>query len=432
MAGNTLTLDFAGDADKLRKASKQATAAVDDVATSAREAGADFTEATKDSDRFTDKIGKLGAGVSGMTDAVDSAGAAVQGLADIQSAAKNTAQKLARANNDVAQAQEDMNQALRDGKQAAIDIGQAEIDLEQARLDQATTLKDYNTAVKEHGVASDEARQAMIDMKQAGQDVSQAQEDMAQFTRDAAQANIDGKSAQLDLNDAMTAAHPPELQQWADKIDMVTPLLSGLVGIVGLVTAAQWAWNAAQLASPLGWIVLAIAAVIAIVILLVKHWDWVKKAGAAAWNWIKSAAGHAWDFIKKIPGWIGSAFRSIASAITAPFRSAFNFIADAWNYTIGSLAWTVPGWIPYIGGNTISVPNLPKFHSGGTVPGTPGTEVPIMALAGETVIPRGGGTDIVIRSGGTQLDDLLVEILSRAIRRRANGNVQLALGGLNA
>lgn len=75
-----------------------------------------------------------------------------------------------------------------------------------------------------------------------------------------------------------------------------------------------------------------------------------------------------------------------------------------------------------------------KFHSGGIVPGPVGTEVPAILQAGETVIPAGGrsgSTVLEIRSGGTQLDDLLLEILSRAVRRRG-GNVQLVLGGRNA
>jgi hypothetical protein len=209
------------------------------------------------------------------------------------------------------------------------------------------------------------------------------------------------------------------------------PLLSGLVGIVGLVTAAQWAWNAATAASPLTWIVLAIIAVIVVVVLLVKHWDWVKKVGTAAWDGIKLGASRAWDFLKKIPGWTVTAFKNIAKVLSWPYRTAFNLIADAWNNTIGRLSWTVPGWIPGIGGNTISVPHLPKFHSGGVVPGAAGSEMLAVLQAGETVIPAGGGSVIEIRSGGSQLDDLLVEILSRAVRRRG-GNVQLALGGRNA
>jgi hypothetical protein len=54
--------------------------------------------------------------------------------------------------------------------------------------------------------------------------------------------------------------------------------------------------------------------------------------------------------------------------------------------------------------------------------------------AGETVTPAGGRSTaavIEIRSGGSALDDALVELLSRAVRRRG-GNVQLVLGGRNA
>jgi len=418
MAGNTLTLDFAGDATKLQKAAKQASGAVEDVGTSARSAGEDFSKSSKESSNFNDKIGKLGAGVSGMSDAVDQAGSLLSDFNQLQNAGYERAQKLARANNDVAQAQEDLNQALRDGKQAAIDTDQAEVDLKQARLDQATALKDYNQAVKEHGKNSAEAQQASIDLAQAGVDVKQAQEDSAQATRDAAQATIDAKGAQLDLNDAQREAHPTDLSKFADQLDSVTPLLQGLIGITGLVTAAQWAWNVAMDANPVGLIILGIGALIGIVVLLVKHWDVVKKAGAVAWNWIKDAASSAWNFIKKIPGWIGTAFKAIGSFITAPFRKAFNGISDAWNNTIGRLNWTVPGWVPGIGGNSIGVPNLPHFHSGiDSVPGPAGSEMLAVLQAGERVIPAGGNGEMV--HVVVQIDrDVLVDAVTKGQRLR--------------
>jgi hypothetical protein len=211
---------------------------------------------------------------------------------------------------------------------------------------------------------------------------------------------------------------------------MVTPIMSGLTGILALVTAAQWAWNAAQLASPTTWIILAVVAVIAAIVLLVKNWDTVKRAGAAAWKWIKDAAQSAWNWLKHVPGWIGKAFSNLAKVMSAPFRAAFNFIADAWNSTIGRLSWTVPGWIPWIGGNTISVPQIPKFHSGGVVPGAPGSEMLAVLQAGETVTPAGRGSDSV--TVVVKLDsDTLIEGMARGVRRRG-GNVQLVLGGRNA
>lgn len=428
MAGNAVTIDFAGDASKLQAAAKRATAATDAVAKSAKEAGADYDKAGAASDKYGEKMGALGSATTGAIDAVDTLGGGVQALADIQDHGRAKAAALARANVDVMQATEDMAQATRDAAQAGIDSEQAAIDLTQARLDEKTALQEYNEAVKEHGRGSDEARQAQIDLKQAGLDVKQATEDSAQAVRDASQANIDAKTAQVDLNDAMHEANPPELQGWADKIGLITPLLGALVGVTSLVTAAQWLFNASLWANPITWVVIGIVALIAIIVLLVKNWDTVKAAGTKAGTWIKDKWLDLWGWMKKLPGRIGDAFGSIGNKISAPFRAAFNYIADAWNNTVGRLSWSVPGWVPGIGGNSISVPHLPKFHTGGVVPGPPGTEVPILAMAGEEVGwpgQRGGGETMQVI---VKLDsEVLLEGLAKVVKRRGGGT-QLVIG----
>lgn len=428
---NTVSLEFAGDATKLQRAAKQATAATDDMAMAAKDAGAGMDDAGKRASTFEDRIGNLGAGVTGMTDALDAAGGSLQAVADVQDYARERASRLARAANDVKQAHEDAAQATRDLAQAQIDADQSAVDLEQALLDQKTAQEDYNAAVKEHGASSNEARQAQIDLKQAGVDVKQAHEDAAQATRDASQANIDAEAAQLDLNDAMHEAKPPQLQEWADKLALITPLLTAVVGVTGLVTAAQWAWNAAQAASPLTWLLLAIGAVVAIIVVIATKTDWFQQAWRNAWGWIRNSTSNVIDWFKKVPGWIGNIFGKIAGFISRPFRAAFNFISDAWNNTVGRLSWTVPGWVPFIGGNTISVPNLPKFHTGGVVPGAPGTEVPIMAMAGETVIPAGRGGDDTVHVTVKLDREVLINAMAKGVRRRG-GSAQFALGGLNA
>jgi hypothetical protein len=431
MAGNTMTLDFAGDADKLKKASQEAKAALKDVDDAAADTGTAMRDQSQSATRLEDRLGSLGAATTGATDAIDSLGGGLQALADVSDYSRDRAQRLARANVDVMQATEDMAQATRDAKQASIDSEQAAIDLTQARLDEKTALQEYNDAVKEHGKGSDEARQAQIDLKQAGLDVKQATEDSAQATRDAAQANIDAKTAQVDLNDAMHEANPPQLQEWSEKLGLITPLLTAVVGVTSLVTAAQWAWNAATLASPVTWIVLGIIALVAIIALLVWKWDWVKEKGAQAWRAMKDAGQKAWDWMKKVPGWIGDAFSKIGGAISRPFIGAFNSVSDAWNSTVGSLSWTVPGWVPGIGGNTIDVPNLPRYHTGGTVPGPPGTEVPIMAMAGETVSLPGRDTGGPVRVTVMLDSAVLVDGIARQVTRRGGrgpNNVQLVLG----
>lgn len=427
MAGNTVTLEFAGDADKLAKASKKASGALDDVGKSALDDAADLKKAGAASDDYLSKMDKLGSGITGATDALDAAGGALQAVVDIQDAARQKAAQLARANNDVRQAVEDYSQALRDSRQAEIDSTQAGLDLEQAKLDQKVAQEDYNAAVKKFGANSNEARQAQLDLKQAGIDVTQAQEDSAQAIRDGSQASIDAEAATLDLADAQREAKPPELQGWADKLNLITPLLSALVGIVGIVTAAQWLWNSALLASPITWIVVGIAAVVVAIVLLVKHWDKVKKAGASAWNWIKDAANNAWNWIKKIPGWIGNAFKNLAKVLTAPFRTAFNGIADLWNNTIGRLSWSVPGWVPGIGGNSISVPNIPRFHTGGVMPGPVGQEGLAILQGGERISrDRQDDAGWTVVRGDAVMDALIQAIASR-VSAKGGRSAQLGI-----
>ena len=56
----------------------------------------------------------------------------------------------------------------------------------------------------------------------------------------------------------------------------------------GVATAAQWALNAAMTANPIGVVVVAIGALIAIGVALYKNWDVVKEKALALWNGIKN------------------------------------------------------------------------------------------------------------------------------------------------
>lgn len=459
MSGNTVTLEFAGDADKLAKASKKAEGSITGVGTSATKASEDMAKSSKSSSDLLDKYSKLGNAVSGAGDAIDSASGLLDDFNQIQNASYEKSQAQQRALQDVQQAQEDYNQALRDGKQAAIDSDQAQVDLKQANLDASKALKTYNEAVKEHGKGSDEAKQAAIDLQQANVDVKQATEDSAQATRDGAQATIDAKNAQLDLSDAQRDAHPPDVAKWSQDIQTFAPLLSGLVGATGLVTAAQWAWNAAQAASPTTWIILAIVALVAVIVIIATKTTWFQTAWKAAWSGIKAAAGAVgswfkdtlwgkwirpaweaiqkggeavWNWMKALPGKFKSAFAQIGKFISAPYIAAFNLISDAWNATIGRLSWTVPDWIPKYGGNTISAPRLPHFHQGGRVPGAPGDEVMAVLQAGETVSTRtstvgGSGGDGWVAIRGDAVVDALVEAIAARVDRKGGRAAQLGI-----
>jgi hypothetical protein len=235
------------------------------------------------------------------------------------------------------------------------------------------------------------------------------------------------------------------IQGWADLAGGLAPLILQLaetkVGILAQAAAshvaaaaskvwagAQWLMNTALLANPITWIIVGIVALIAVIVLIATKTDWFQRAWRASWNWIKTAAENTWEFIKKIPGWLESAFKNVARFISAPYRAAFNLIADAWNSTIGRLSWTVPGWIPVIGGNTISVPNLPHFHAGGRVPGGPGQEVMAVLQGGETVSTEAGSSgDRTVVMGDGPLIRYVLDALATEVSRRGGRPEHLGL-----
>jgi hypothetical protein len=69
----------------------------------------------------------------------------------------------------------------------------------------------------------------------------------------------------------------------------------------GITTAAQWLFNAALYACPLVWIVVGIAAIIAVIVLMIMHWDKVKKVFFICvnfmWKWIKKIGQGIIDFL---------------------------------------------------------------------------------------------------------------------------------------
>lgn len=90
-------------------------------------------------------------------------------------------------------------------------------------------------------------------------------------------------------------------------------------------------------------------------------------------------------FVRELPGRLLSAAAGLWDFITEPFRDAMNAIRDLWNSTIGGFSFTVPDWIPGVGGNGFTIPTL---HDGGVVPGRPGTEHLYLLEAGENVTSR--------------------------------------------
>jgi len=138
--------------------------------------------------------------------------------------------------------------------------------------------------------------------------------------------------------------------------------------------AAQWLWNAAMSANPIGLIILAIAALVVGIILMIKHWDKVKEVFGKVWDWIMDKFKAVVNFFESIPSKIGAAFSTLKDIMLAPFRSALRGIEMAINWLIrqiNKIHITIPSWVPGIGGKGFGfdIPeiSLPSFQKGGLI-----------------------------------------------------------------
>lgn len=185
----------------------------------------------------------------------------------------------------------------------------------------------------------------------------------------------------------------------------VVPAVQRLGAMLGLSTGATQAAAGANVTfgasltaalGPIALVVAAIAAIVAIGYVIVRNWDTIKEAAAKVWEFIQGGWDKLLNFFGSIPGKLGALGGTLVDILTWPYRTAFNAIADLWNHTVGALEFSVPDWVPAIGGKGWAVPDMPKLHTGGIVPGIPGTEVPILALAGERVSRPGQDRHVTI------------------------------------
>lgn len=205
----------------------------------------------------------------------------------------------------------------------------------------------------------------------------------------------------------------PKIITAMDWIANNTGLLTGIAIAIGVVAAAIGVMNVAMaiqnaimLASPVTWIVLgiiaAIAALVAIIVVCVKHWDKIKAAAVSAVEWIvgawKSVATwmnekviqpianfftNLWSGIKAgIDGMISffvNGFSSLAGIVKAPINAVIAIVNGAIN-GINSIGFDIPDWVPVIGGQkfALNIPQLPMLAAGGFTDG--------ISIAGEKAV----------------------------------------------
>lgn len=132
----------------------------------------------------------------------------------------------------------------------------------------------------------------------------------------------------------------------ADHPGLVMALAAAFVAIKVAVVAwnvAQMILNLTLLASPITWIILGIAALIAIIVLLVANWDTVSKKLGEIWDWIKNKASEVWNGIKNffVTTWnsikttVLQAWENIKSSISNAMNTVRSTVVNMMNNVIG-------------------------------------------------------------------------------------------------
>lgn len=104
-----------------------------------------------------------------------------------------------------------------------------------------------------------------------------------------------------------------------------------MTGVTIAMSVAQGALNAVMAISPLGWVAIAIGAVVAVGILLYKNWDTIKEAGQSLW-----------DKLKEVWTGVETGFSNAWNAVKSAAGESLNFIIDKINSMIGVIN-KIPG-----------------------------------------------------------------------------------------
>lgn len=221
---------------------------------------------------------------------------------------------------------------------------------------------------------------------------------------------------------------------------------AGLIasGVGWLAAAAGVStFTAALMATGIGAIIIGI---ILLIVLLVTHWHTVWNTVKKVWNWIwdhiKKVAKAIWDFIDKwliqplksvwetIKKPIGDAFSWIGNAITAPFKLAMNAIKWLWNHTVGGFKFTVPSWVPIIGGKGFTIPKIGDSGASGpsgaaistATVGNVGAGLGAVGAGGPIAAPGGNQAHVVINVHGGDPNQVVAALVAHT---RQNGPIPI-------
>jgi hypothetical protein len=184
-----------------------------------------------------------------------------------------------------------------------------------------------------------------------------------------------------------------------------------IAAALGAIAASIIAINVAMALNPISLIAIGVIALVAALVAAYQRFEAVRTVVDAVFGGLRWYVSNAIEAFKDMLGVV---------------RAVFNGIATAWNNTVGKLKFTVPGWVPGIGGKGFDMPDIPMLANGGIVTG------PTLAMIGEAgpeaVIPldrmgsMGAGTNVTINVNGGD-PNAVVDALRRYMQ--LNGSVPI-------
>jgi hypothetical protein len=198
----------------------------------------------------------------------------------------------------------------------------------------------------------------------------------------------------------------PIITKMAQAVEENADVVIKLAALVGSLSAAiiaynlviktaaflQTAFNITLAANPIGLVVAAIVLLGAALVAAYNKFEGFRKVADAVFGALKAGVKVAVDFVS-----------SYLNTMLGVWTRIINAIANVWNSTLGGLSFSIPDWVPGIGGKGFTIPEMGTIGGGGSsaslaaVGGDKNLGVPIPSSTGAAVVvaapstPSGGG-----------------------------------------
>jgi len=348
--------------------------------------------------------------------------------------------RLSKATGSVTKAQELATAAMDIAASTGKPLATVTASLEKAYGGNMTALAKLSPELRQmikDGASFDEVMAAMAKTT-GGAATTAANTAQGQFKRLGVALAETKESIGAALLPAIEAVLPflTKMGAWASEHSTVFVIIAGVIGglalaIVGVnaamtvwtattkaFAAIQLAFNAVMAANPVVLFAIAIAALVVGLVIAYKKFDAFREIVDAVFSAIKTGIKGGMD-----------AITTYLSFVMGVYKAIFNGIATLWNNTIGKLKFSVPNWVPGLGGKGFEVPNIPMLAAGGIV------SSPTLALIGErgpeAVVPlskmgdMGSGTNVTIHVNGGDPNAVVAALRTYM---RQNGSVPIRVG----